>query len=697
MSVHVSAEQIAARLGGEVRLGKDGPYVAAPGPGHSVKDRSLIVTLVPSAPDGFLVHSHSDKDRDAIALKDYVREKASLPAFQPKTTATGANGSRLAPSEEVAARRAAATARAAAALAKGAEPAAKEVATYDYIAADGSLLYQVVRYEPKAFRQRRPDGCGGWITHKVFEGVSRIVYRLADLAKYPDGTVFVTEGEKDADNVAALGLCATTVAGGVWTPDCKAPLAGRDVLILEHNDKTGREKALEAATALHGIAKSIRIVPFTDLPAKGDVSDWIALDPERHDADALTARCLAAPPWQPGATLPAVADTAAPTPSEPLGEWDAGDDDRPIPPRGWLLGNTFCRRYVSSVIAEGGTGKTALRTAQLLSLAAGRALTGEHVFARSRVLIVSLEDDADELRRRLRAACLHHGVERSELKGWLFLAAPGGRGGKIMTTDQHGRPVIGDLAVKLANTIKAHQIDIVSLDPFVKAHSVDENSNSLIDEVVQILSDLAGQFDIAVDVPHHAAKGPADPGNPNRGRGASSMKDAGRLVYTLTTMSPEEARALGLSEAHRRSLIRMDSAKVNIAPPTVEAKWFRIVGVDIGNRTDLYPNGDRVQTVEPWSPPDIFEGLSTMLLNQILTDIEAGAPDGNRYTDAPNAFDRAAWRVIVKHCPDKGEAAARRIIRTWTMSGLLVRKNYENPSTRKTVSGFWIDPVKRPS
>lgn len=698
MSAHldVSLEQIAARLGGKVRRDKAGPYVAAPGPGHSAKDHSLTVRINPSAPDGFLVNSFADKDSDAIALKDYVRDKAHLPAFKPKATARG-HAPRPAPSAEIAARRAAATERAAAALRKGTETAATVVATNDYVAADGTLLYQVVRYEPKDFRQRRPDGHGGWITHNVFEGISRVPYRLPDLLQYPHGTVFITEGEKDADNVAALGRCATTVAGGVWTADCTAPLAGRDVFILEDNDKTGRDKALEAATALYGMAKSIRIVSFTDLPPKGDVSDWIALDPERHGADALADRCLAAPEWQPGAVLPAVADTPASTPPAPLGEWDAGDDDRPIPPRGWLLGNIFCRRCVSSVIADGGTGKSALRMAQLLSLATGRALTGEHVFVRSRVLIVSLEDDADELRRRLKAACLHYRIERSDLKGWLFLSAPGRAGGKIMTTDQHGRPVIGDLATKLANTVKARQIDVVSLDPFVKAHSVEENSNSLIDEVVQVLSDLAGEFDIAVDVPHHTSKGPADPGNPNRGRGASSMKDAGRLVYTLTTMSPEEAQALGLSEADRRGLIRMDSAKVNIAPPTVDAKWFRIVGVDIGNATELYPNGDQVQTVEPWSPPDTFEGLSTVLLNQILTDIEAGTPDGNRYTDAPKAFDRAAWRVIVKHCPDKTEAAARKIIKTWTMSGLLIRKSYENPATRKVVSGFWIDPTKRPS
>ena len=90
-----------------------------------------------------------------------------------------------------------------------------------------------------------------------------------------------------------------------------------------------------------------------------------------------------------------------------LGEWDAGDDTGLPPPRGWLLGNVFARGFMSSLLADGGTGKTALRYAQLLSLAIGRSLTGEHVFQRCRVLIISLEDDAKELRRRILAVMLH--------------------------------------------------------------------------------------------------------------------------------------------------------------------------------------------------------------------------------------------------------------------------------------------------
>lgn len=85
-----------------------------------------------------------------------------------------------------------------------------------------------------------------------------------------------------------------------------------------------------------------------------------------------------------------------------LGDWDAGDHTDIPPPREWLLGNQFCRRFLSGVLAPGATGKTALRTLQYLALATGRPLTGQHVFKRSRVLILSLEDDDSELRRRLR-------------------------------------------------------------------------------------------------------------------------------------------------------------------------------------------------------------------------------------------------------------------------------------------------------
>jgi len=380
-----------------------------------------------------------------------------------------------------------------------------------------------------------------------------------------------------------------------------------------------------------------------------------------------------------------------------LGDWDAGDDIEVPPPRAWLLGNVFARRFLSSLFAEGGTGKTALRYAQLLSLASGRSLTGEHVFQRCRVLIVSLEDDEHELRRRILAAVLHHKIERSELRGWLFLAAPGSAAGKLMLTDARGHLQRGTLADKLEATIAARNIDVVSLDPFVKTHSVDENSNSAIDDVAQLLTDLGAKHNIAIDIPHHTRKGSTDPGDAERGRGAGAAKDAGRLVYTLTTMSSKEAETFDIAEGERRLFVRMDSAKVNIAPPMRTAKWFRLIGVDLGNQTELYPSGDIVQTVEPWTPPSLWSDLSAELLNTILTDIDRGLPDGNRYTDAGNAKERAAWRVVIKHAPHKTEEQARGIIRIWVKNEVLEVYDYTNPVTRHQNTGLRVDDEKRPS
>jgi hypothetical protein len=379
-----------------------------------------------------------------------------------------------------------------------------------------------------------------------------------------------------------------------------------------------------------------------------------------------------------------------------LGVWDAGDDEALPPPRGWLLGHTFARKFMSSILADGGVGKTALRYAQALSLASGRMLTGEHVFQRARVLIVSLEDDADELRRRILAARLHHRIDRGALRGWLFLSAPGGAAGKLMSTDNKGRAVVGELAANIEAAIVQHNIDLVMLDPFVKAHSVEENKNSIIDDVAQVLTDLATEHNIAVDAPHHVSKGPADPGNANRSRGASAMVNAGRLVYTLTVMNSEEAKTFGVPEEERKSYVRVDSGKVNIAKGGGAARWFRLVGVRLGNKTPLYPNGDEVQTVEPWTPPSTWADLGTDRLNRILDAIDAGLPDGNRYTDGKAATTRAAWRVVVDEAPHKTEGQAREIIKTWVKNGVLFTDDCVDPVNRKTVRGLKVDPDKRP-
>ena len=381
-----------------------------------------------------------------------------------------------------------------------------------------------------------------------------------------------------------------------------------------------------------------------------------------------------------------------------LGVWDAGEVTSVPPPRGWLLGNSFCRRMVSSLIASSGVGKTTLRLLQAISLAIGRSLTGEHIFVRTRVLFICLEDDPDELERRVLAILKHYKIDRAELKGWLFLSAPGRRAGKLLTTNNKGTLVTGAFGPLIEAEVVAHNIDLVILDPLVKTHSVTENSNDEMDAVVELLADLTYKYDIAVDVPHHSSKGLADPGNPDRGRGASATNAAARLVWTLTTMSGPEAERFGIPEDERREYVRLDRGKLNAARTTGPTTWFRLESINIGNADATYPSGDDLQVATIWNPPESWAGIDQATIDAILNTLDRGLDDGNYYS-AHNSVtgDRAAWRAVTRHVPHKSEEQARNIILSWIKKGIVYKMPYTNPETRKKTQGLKVNNKKRPT
>jgi hypothetical protein len=366
--------------------------------------------------------------------------------------------------------------------------------------------------------------------------------------------------------------------------------------------------------------------------------------------------------------------------ADALGVWDAGLDDYQISPRQWLLGTTFCRGFLSGLLADGGVGKTAVRIADGLSVATGISLTGDHVHKRGRVLMLSLEDSKDELRRRVLAAMKHHGITRSDLEGWLFLASP--KGLKLAEMNG-GTTTYGQLEGLLRKFITRNQIDLVILDPFIKSHGMSENDNNAIDHVCTLLAKMGIELNICIDTPHHTRKGTHEAGDASAGRGAGSMVDALRLVQTLTPMTTEDAKQFSIPEAERRGYVRRDNGKVNIAPPSRKAKWFRLIGVRLDNGTAEYPNGDEVQTVIPWTPPNIWEGMDIDITETVIRDIDAGLPNGSRYSNHNRAEKRGAWLMVQKHIPDRTDAQAREMVAVWIKNGLLIEREYEDPVTRK--------------
>jgi 5S rRNA maturation endonuclease (ribonuclease M5) len=150
----------------------------------------------------------------------------------------------------------------------------RPVAVYSYQDERGELLFQVIRYEPKAFRQRRPDGNGGWVWS--LDGVRRVLYRLPEVieAAKEGRDVWVAEGEKDAERLRSLGLVATTAPGGAgkWQHEYSEVLRGAKVRIVVDRDEAGRKHAAAVASALRGVAAEVRIFE----PAEGkDISDHL--------------------------------------------------------------------------------------------------------------------------------------------------------------------------------------------------------------------------------------------------------------------------------------------------------------------------------------------------------------------------------------------------------------------------------------
>lgn len=209
-------------------------------------------------------------------------------------------------------------------------PKPREVAAYRYESKDGTLLYEAVRFEPKDFRQRRPDGKGGHTWN--LNGTSRVLYRLPALQG--QGTVIVVEGEKDTDNAWGIGLAATCNSGGAgkWRKEYSEQLrdAGCKIaVIIPDNDPQGRKHAGDVAASLLAAGIRVKVVNLPGLPAKGDLSDWLAAGHTREDLMALAD------------VAPEITSADQLSPGDD-GEGEGGEDDREgsgLPVIRWTGGN----------------------------------------------------------------------------------------------------------------------------------------------------------------------------------------------------------------------------------------------------------------------------------------------------------------------------------------------------------------------
>jgi hypothetical protein len=355
----VTAAEFAKRVKGAKRRA-DGPWWDGRCPAHPDDHGSLSWR---DGDRGLIVKCHAGCGREAIA------QAVGLPLAQLSHAGNG-NGSQPRPI----------------------------ATTYDYTDAAGGLRYQVVRYDPKDFRQRRPNGRGGCVWN--MDGISRVPYRLPELAGA--ARVYITEGEKDADTLRSLGLMASCNEGGAgkWRPEHSQALVKADpgeVVVLRDNDRPGAAHQFQVASSL--VAAGLRVKILEHLPGLPplsekhgqDVSDWLAAG---HTMAELEGLADAAPLFVQDAA------GAAHELREPAGGggiWASaialpaflGQEDEVAT---FLEPRLLVRGVITEVFAPRGLGKT--QVAYAIGLRLERA--------GHRVLLVDRDNPRDEIRRRMR-------------------------------------------------------------------------------------------------------------------------------------------------------------------------------------------------------------------------------------------------------------------------------------------------------
>lgn len=356
------------------------------------------------------------------------------------------------------------------------------VAEYSYTDEKCELLFQVVRYEPKGFRQRRPDGKGSW--HWNLNGVRRVLYRLAEV--FEEKSLLICEGEKDVETARTARLTATCNPGGAgkWRDEYSHTLRGKHVCIIADADAPGRKHAQQVAQSLAGKVESLKII---ELPDAKDLSEWVTRGGTR---EALLELIRNAAEWK----------TPGETPNPQVGAVLCCFSDIAAKPLRWLWPGRIPLGKLTLLIGDPGLGKSVLTVDVASRVTRGTSFPDGATCESGGIIFLSAEDDvADTIRPRLDAA----GADVSRvhiLESVRVTLTNGSLAEKPFNLET-------DIAA-LEGALREHpDVRLIVIDP-ISAYlgGVDSHSNAEVRGILAPLAALAARFGVAVLCVTHLRK-----------------------------------------------------------------------------------------------------------------------------------------------------------------------------------------------
>lgn len=312
-----------------------------------------------------------------------------------------------------------------------------------------------------------------------------------------------------------------------------------------------------------------------------------------------------------------------------------------IPRRPWLVPGALLAGCTHILAAPGGTGKSLFTLQFAIMLARGEPWGHWRPKRAFKVMIINAEDDVDEQRRRLSAACTVMEINDVPQGNILIAKNPS----SILTAqmdEKTKRPVATPLVGELVDMIRYHGIDAIIVDPFAETFEGDENSNNDTKWAMKVWrDDIARATGCAVYLVHHTTKGAGDKaGSADVIRGAGALVNSARLASTLFVMTEGEAAGLNIDPMQRFRYVRYDDAKANQSL-IGSRQWFEKISVVIQNGDDGdSQGGDEVGALKPWVP-DGLKGLDPEVLDAIVAKVAKRYVDEDGIcTDLPFTPDR---------------------------------------------------------
>lgn len=355
-------------------------------------------------------------------------------------------------------------------------------------------------------------------------------------------------------------------------------------------------------------------------------------------------------------------------------------DPSSIPPRDWLYGRHYIRKFVGATVAPPGVGKSQLIFAEAASMVSGRALLlGIAPVEPLNVWIWNGEDPIEELDRRISATMKRYDIKHEDCRGQLFIDS--GRNTKIVTAIQEkgGITIMRPVFDAIMSRVKENKIDVLIIDPFIKSHKVSENDNPAIDAIAGEWADIAEHAGCAVELVHHVRKTGGAEVTVEAARGASSLIGAARSARALNQMTEEESRKAGV-DTHR-TFFRVGNGKANMFLPSEKSTWFRMESVNLQNGgTD--DEGDSVGVVVNWRWPNPLDDATVKDLNEVIRRVGEGIWRAN--SQAKNWVGNIVADVMGFDIKDPhARETIKGLLRVWIANGALCVVSRRDESKRK--------------